>query len=772
MRRQWIRTLAAVRVLSRYLPCKEVRLIGSCRLVPRVRLGWGAAVWFCTGLLVSNVALAVDKGEILLSFPPNTPLKAVIAYVSDRSGLNIIYDEPQVNQQVTLKTPVPIPESALLDLLESVLRTKGLTLEDTGILRVKRIVPVQQTTSSGVTPGGAMAEGVPGVVTQVFSLQHIQADAASLAVQPLFSKQGGSVIALPDQNLLIATDLATNLQRIGQAIELIDVPGDTPAVALVTIRYGYAPDILQAIQPMLQGQTQGGRPAAAVAAASDIRSNQLILVGRQDRLQQVEEVIRSLDVPSEMIQEVYRLEYVPADRLDELIRSLLDEVTAQHSYRSVPVGDSGLLSVTAPRHLHEQIEAFLENLRRAMPQHDPNPVQFYKLTNTKAADVLATIRSLEGKGTTLSPQIDPFQSSGGDTPRAPLVPLYDEPTDIVSPSPPLVQDGSVTTADPLISPLLGEALVSADPHTNSIIVIGTPAEQAVYGALIQHLDQRRPQVLIETTIVALDTTDDFTLGVDIGTRGGFHNNGQIISFSSFGVSMLDPKTGSLSPIDAPGGTLAVLDPDVADIVIRALATETRSRLVSMPRILVNDNEEGTLESLSEEPYIQTIVTETSTTTSAGGPARAGTRIKVTPSISNGNYIQLEYELELSSFTAVAQPNLPPPTQTNTIASRVTIPDRHTIIVGGLNRKTFDDTKNKVPVLGDIPLLGNIFKSNSKLSNNQTLFVFIRPMILRDETFADLKELSSRELTPAGLPWEHSDTSQTPESPPREAVEGR
>ena len=99
------------------------------------------------------------------------------------------------------------------------------------------------------------------------------------------------------------------------------------------------------------------------------------------------------------------------------------------------------------------------------------------------------------------------------------------------------------------------ATVAADINTNSIIVIAQPGVQQIYEGLIRQLDERRPQVQIECTIVTLDTTDGYTFGVDVATAGGAGSS-QLISFSSFGVSTVDPVNGTLTPVAAQGGTFA------------------------------------------------------------------------------------------------------------------------------------------------------------------------------------------------------------------------
>jgi general secretion pathway protein D len=114
-------------------------------------------------------------------------------------------------------------------------------------------------------------------------------------------------------------------------------------------------------------------------------------------------------------------------------------------------------------------------------------------------------------------------------------------------------------------------------------------------------------------------------------------------------------------------------------------------------------------------------------------------------------LQLEYEVALSSFTGQGSNGIPPPRQTNKVASRVTIPDGSTIVVGGLNRTEDGRTVNAIPILGELPLVGALFRSTTDTTRTATLFVFIRPVILRDDEFEDLRFLSERDARRAGTP---------------------
>ena len=167
---------------------------------------------------------------------------------------------------------------------------------------------------------------------------------------------------------------------------------------------------------------------------------------------------------------------------------------------------------------------------------------------------------------------------------------------------------------------------------------------------------------------------------------------------------------------------------------------------------MNDNGTGKLESVAQEPYAVLLdASSTQSVTSLGGLASAGTSISVEPHISQADYLQLGYTIELSSFTGTAQNGLPPPSQKNSVDSEVTIPDGYTIVVGGLTTHNFTTTVNTIPILGDIPFLRQVpvWHPKPRTSRTATLFVFIRPVILRDDQFDDLKYLSGAGPLPVG-----------------------
>lgn len=723
---------------------------------------------------------------VTMDFPAEgIELRTLADIVTKRLGIPILYDESIVGKRVIIRVPRDVPESALLGVLNSALRMKQMALVDAEQPGFKQIVAVQNL--AAVARPIANAEGAdPGeVVAQVIALKNADAARIVEAIRPLLTQPGGNAQPVQGQKAVIVSDYASVVRRAEALAKTLDTSGPAFDVQFVPLKHADASTVVSVVTQILttrEAAQWGAAQALPVQLSADERVNQIIVLSPPDRTKEVVDLIKGLDKPLDLQTKVYRLRSVSPDKVDKLMKGLLGQ-GAKRGYQSSVDADSQTLVAAATPEVHAQIASVIRELDVPISEVQ-SPVRFYKLKNTKAADVLATLQSLYGEASEGSRDETGETSDGSsnlDTPRAatirnvrPRRPLGDmetspgpssavtEPLRTVTGLPPADERGmqpvartaeaAAAAGDEQVTGVRAPgATVTADIHTNSIIVIAPPAVQQLYADLITRLDTRRPQVQVECTIVTLDTSDNFSLGVDIASQGGFGDN-RILTFSSFGVSTLDPTDASLRPGQGRGGTFAVLSPGGVDIVLRALATHSRSRLVSAPQILVNDNGRGKLQSVAQEPYVEILDTNTTQSrTGLGGQAQAGTTISVEPHISEDDYLQLAYSIELSSFTGTARSGLPPPSLKNTIDSTVTIPDGYTIVVGGLSVKDVRDTRDSIPGIDRIPVLRDLFGTQTRSTRDSTLFVFIRPTILRDDKFGDLKFLSDHKAHQSGLP---------------------
>jgi general secretion pathway protein D len=186
--------------------------------------------------------------------------------------------------------------------------------------------------------------------------------------------------------------------------------------------------------------------------------------------------------------------------------------------------------------------------------------------------------------------------------------------------------------------------------------------------------------------------------------------------------------------------------------INAVATHGRSHVIAKPKVLVDDNGSASISSVSESPFTSVNASTTVATTSFAGFAEAGTTLTVQPHINEGDHLALTYNLTFSSFTGGSSSNgtVPPPRSSNTISSVIEIPDGHTAVIGGLQTDREGDTVSEVPLLGRIPLLGLLFQNSNRSKSKSLLYAFIRPVILRDDRFEDLKFISQVDVEKAGV----------------------
>jgi general secretion pathway protein D len=169
--------------------------------------------------------------------------------------------------------------------------------------------------------------------------------------------------------------------------------------------------------------------------------------------------------------------------------------------------------------------------------------------------------------------------------------------------------------------------------------------------------------------------------------------------------------------------------------------------------LVGNNQQATFSSVAQQPTGSVSTDTTSTTTRGfGGFQDAGTRINVKPQIAEGDHLVLTYNVELSSFTSnPTADGLPGARQQNTVSSVAMIPDGHAVVVGGIQLNSDTDDVSRTPGLGELPLVGWLFRSSKTTHDRTRFFVLIKANVMRDEGFADLKYVSGRTAAANALP---------------------
>ncbi len=752
-----------------------------------------AQVLKCVYFILALAAMAVRTGPVLgqdaavtsgpkqptgtvrLNFPQEIPIQTLVDYVSQQLNLNVLYDKEITNKPINIKAPGEIPVESLRGVLASALRICDLALVDAEVPGWKKIVKVEQLPN--VAPTGKATDmiqkhggGTP--VTQPFVLQYAAVDDVAKLIEPFLTEPGGNTVTVPQAKTLIVTDYATNMLKIANWIQYMDQPKSKVTIEFMPVEHQSVEPLATQVISVLSAKLRAegslkGEPEVQVVP--DKHSNQLLILGSKHQVEEAKALIKALDRPLGLITQTYQFTNVRASTIDKLVQALLMPEGDSRLYRSTTDEAENLLVVTAPQSVHDQIEQ-LRRVRDVALKTPESPIRFYKIKNLPVQELLETIRSIESNTATglrrprglrrlptdgrirparpnavVGPNRMPGPVGQADSPIPPAVTTPPNGAAMAEAAAP-AQNGAAEAALPG-GELLGRARITGDIHTNTLIVVAEPAVHRLYEELIKKLDQPRPQVMVEAKFVIIDTSHDFSLGVEVsgGDRSGLK---RILAFSSYGLSTVDPVTGSLALVPGLGFNGTLVDPQTADVVTRALVTHRRARVTSAPRIVVADNATGQLTSVEEVPFTSVNASQTVATTSFAGFADAGTTITVTPRIRDETSLQLDIAITVNTFTGAGSEGIPPPRQTEEVTSQVNVPDGHTIILGGLNRGSKSHDYKGLPLLNRIPIVRSATGLTSKSETRSSMFVFIRPVILQDDKFRDLQYISEQDARKA------------------------
>lgn len=295
--------------------------------------------------------------------------------------------------------------------------------------------------------------------------------------------------------------------------------------------------------------------------------------------------------------------------------------------------------------------------------------------------------------------------------------------------------------------------IEIDELNNALIIAASSAVIREVKNVVSKLDRSRPQVLIEAVIAELSEDQAKQLSANLiytsKNRGGYLTNFDGLLSTLLGAGLGDPSDADVNTAlgQLPQSTLGVAgDFDGVTgkgmgVLIQALKTDGSTNILSTPSVVTLDNEEATLSVGEEVPFVTGSFSSISNNNSNSNPfttvnrEEVGVMLKVKPQISKGNAVRLEIEQE-SSKVKSGEPGLQT-TSKSTMQTNVMIQDGELLILGGLIEDQSDNTASKVPLLGDIPLLGRLFKSSNKSESQSVLMMFIRPTIIRNAEDARL-----------------------------------
>jgi general secretion pathway protein D len=686
-----------------------------------------AAVMLCTTLIPVPMAQAQQrtsrfKGEpVTLNFV-NAEIEGVARAMGAILKQQFVVD-PRVKGTITLFSEEPLsPREAYLNFLAA-LRGLGFTVVESGGL-FKVVPEADAKLQSSTVSVGAVSRQGDQVLTQIYKLSHENANNLVPVLRPLISPNN-TINANPGNNTLVVTDYADNLARIGKIIAAMDTPsgGD---VEIIPLKYAVATDLATMVQRLSDssGASQGGVPGMGATSSIlvDSRSNALIV---------------RASTPARMAS----------------IRSIVDKLD-QPTQGNNPMGN----------------------------------IYVVYLKNADAAKLATVLRAAYGGG---------GGSAGGTTSSSPL-----QQQTSAAPGGAAAAGGQSTAATAPVSasasPSTG-GMIQADPATNALIITAPEPLYRQLRAVIEQLDSRRAQVYIESMIVEVvgDNAADFGFQWQ-GISGQTGDSNIVAGGTSFGegTNIVDLSVAAAGGRATAGAALTAL-PGGFNIGVlknlgnglyglsalaRALQSQTNTNIISTPNLITLDNEEAKIIVGSNVPFITGQFTNTGTSTTSPFQTverkDVGITLRIKPQIGENGVVRMTLFQESSSLSDKVAPGTTtagPTTNKRSIESTIVVDDGQIIVLGGLIEDRFSDKVDKVPLLGDIPVLGHLFRSQSRTKTRTNLMVFLRPTVLRDAATSNKLSMDRYDLIRAqqqdGQPSRSFVTpiNESPVLPPSPAV---
>ena len=643
-------------------------------------------------VLAQELPIEREDNRVRIDFE-DVDVQSMVRFISKITGKNFIVDDT-VKGKISIVTPDKVTIEQAYQIFLSVLNLKGYTAVQSGpaikIIPTKdaRNVPLPIISSARRSQSGDL------YVTHIVNIKHVDAQDLSGLLQNMMSADG-LIAAYPTTNSIILIDTASNIVRIKELIKDFDVEDVFSKIVIIPLKYASCTDMADKLMAIF-----GDQYSAAARR-----------------------VISRRRVPGS-ISQVFRgsLKIIPDERTNALI---------------------AMAKPTKIRQIREVIKKL--DVEAPLAYGD---IYVYYLENADAEEVAKVLQELSR--TELS---EPRTTAAGQAmTRA-------------------AQLGEIT------GQFQGPVKIASDKGTNSIIVFASQQDYRMIKNVLKKLDIRRNQVFVQALIAALSLNTSSDLGVWIKGGGKVGNNviggqslpsqqvgstggrTQLPSQEQFSPTMAgglgqgEPITQFsqealsayfLNPFSLPGFVTSAISGNTVNIagqeipiwqaVIQAVAMDSRSDILSTPYLLATDNQEAEINIGQEVPMLTSQITSIEAMGSYGQNVErvpVGIILKFTPKISEGDFVQLDIYQEVSQVDISAEySQFGYTTNKRTAKTTAVVKDGNTVIIGGLIDTNVSRAVSKVPILGDIPVLGWLFKNQRGKVVKQNLVILLTPHIIR------------------------------------------
>ncbi len=478
--------------------------------------------------------------------------------------------------------------------------------------------------------------------------------------------------------------------------------GEEPVTRVIELKHVTAAELVPVLQPLLP-------PEAHIAAHN--ASNAIVISDARANVARLAQIISRIDRKVERDVEVIRLNQASAGEVAKILNATRPQ-TPDPTTGAVPIGvvadeRTNSLIIGGDRETRLQLRTLISHLDT--PINVQSNVEVIYLRNAVAKDLLDTLKEVGKKLDARSPQ---------DAAAA-------------------AAQGAATAAPAGGGP---EVQIYADEATNALILQGSPERIREMRSIIQSLDIRRAQVHVEGVIAEVSAGKAAELGVQWRTNNpdeGFLGGIIFPGTSAGNIQSITPPTFTLGT----GLSLGFLEGATVRALVRALAADSATNVLATPSLVTMDNEEAEITVGQNVPFITGQFTTTGAGEGVTNPFQTverkdiGVLLKVKPQINEGDTVKLTLEQEVSSISPDTS-GVDIITNKRAIKTNVLVEDGQMIVIGGLIQDDVRQSTQKVPLLGDIPVIGNAFRNRRSDVTKTNLMVFLQPTIVRDNLTAN------------------------------------
>ncbi len=633
----------------------------------------------------------------------------IIKYMAEITGRNFILGD-KLSGRITIISHQKVTVAEAYEAFISALEVSGYTTVTVG--KATKVVKSSEAAKSPLRV--YQGEGLPytdNFVTQLIQLDNVAVKDVSTVVKDL-SSGAGRVIAYSPTNTLIITDAATNLRRVYNILMELDVASPRSTVEIIPLVYAEAADVETIIEELygVEGSSSsGGSDDASSAAARRRARSRARGRGREDK--QPSEASATSVGEGRFINKIIS---------DERTNSLI---------------------VQANEEAMDAIKEIIAELDVDVDPSSRSQIHVIYLEHAKAEDVAQVLSNLANSSSSSSSSSRSGRSSSqqrggrgsqqrGGPPGRPGADSTESST------------GAVAAFESGMQ-------VASDENTNSLVIIASPEDFRIIKQVIDKLDIRRKQVFVEVVILEMASEDTFDVGLgyhtgSLGDDGNYGVYSAQLNGSSLGLST-DALSGlamgvfgesmSLSVDDGTGtGTSYDLSVPVFGVALNALQANSAVNIISTPNVLTTDNEEASFVVGRNIPFpVSTGRDSNNNPIVSYQREDVATTLKVTPQINESNYVSLEVYQEVQEIEEDSQGldvnSAGFITSKRSAETTVVVRDNQTVVLGGLIGSTDTEVETKVPILGDIPLLGFLFRGQRTVSRKTNLLIFLTPHVI-------------------------------------------